>query len=227
MIERLDWDSTFFNLKIGKVMLDRLKDLPESVKNNFDLIYVFSNNPNLDLKLVDQKIVYEIDLMTLQSDIEDKEILFYDAKKDNYNDLLDLTLQSGVYSRFKLDTNFRNNEYEKLYKTWIDKSILRELASDIIISKIDGKVVGFTTLAKKRNDLADISLVAVDSNYRGQGIAKKLIHNTLLTAKERGYKKVQVVTQLINEPANNLYIKSGFKKKSLKYIYHIWKHDPI
>lgn len=227
MIERLEWDSNFFNLKIGKVTIDNLEDLAQYEMNNFDLIYVFSNSPNLSLNLVDQKIVYEIDLVTLQNDIEDKEILFYDAKKDNYNDLLDLTLQSGVYSRFKLDPNFRNNEYEKLYKTWIDKSISRELASDIIISKIVSKVVGFTTLAKKSNDLADISLVAVDSNYRGQGIAKKLIHNTLLTAKEREYKKVQVVTQLINEPANNLYIKSGFKRKSLTYIYHIWKHDPI
>lgn len=227
MIEKLDWDSTFFNLKIGKVMLDKLEDLPESEKNNFDLIYVFSNNPNLDLKLVDQKIIYEIDLLSIQRELQNKEIFFFDAAKDDYDNLLSLTLQSGVYSRFKLDPNFRNNEYEKLYKKWIDKSILGELATDIIIRKIDDKIVGFTTLSRKNKHLADISLVAVDSNYRGQGIAKELIDKTLFIAKERKYEKVQVVTQLINEPANNLYIKSGFNRKSLIYIYHIWNHDTI
>ena len=227
MIENVKWDSAFFNLKIGKVYIENCDNFTLEEIENFDLIYVFSSKPNLGFKLVDKKIVYVLEDLSNIAEHNFSDIQFYNSKHDNYNDILNLTLQSGEYSRFKLDTNFVNNEFEKLYKTWIDKSISGDLATDIIIKKNKNKIVGFTTLTKKSDELADIGLVAVDINFRGQGIAQELILKTIITAKNQGYKKMQVITQLDNIPANKLYVKTGFIQDSITYIYHIWKHDTI
>lgn len=227
MIEKLNWDSEFFNLKVGKAEINTIDELAIEDVKKFDLIYIFSDNPNLRLKLVDKKITYLLENLSHTQLKSTDNIEFYKPSEEFYSDLLNLTLQSGEYSRFKLDINFVNNEYEKLYTTWIDKSISGELASDIIIKKDGSKIIGFVTLSKKCSLLADIGLIAVDKDYRGQGIAENLIFKTLATAQMNGFDKVQVSTQLDNIPANKLYQKAGFKKNSITYIYHIWTHDPI
>lgn len=225
-IELINWDSKFFKKEIGKINISNIEEFPNDQLKSFDLVYVFSQNDNLDFKLIDKKIVYLIENIE-KTENEMLDVQFYNSDIDKYEELLLLTLQSGEYSRFKLDENFKNNEYEKLYKEWIDKSISKDLAFEIIVKKIEDKIVGFTTLAKKSDELADISLVAVDSNYRGKGIALELIKKSIEVAKQKNFKKIQVVTQLDNEPANKLYLKAGFKEESITYIYHVWNYDTI
>ncbi|EIA10242.1 acetyltransferase, GNAT family [Flavobacterium frigoris PS1] len=180
---------------------------------------------------MDKKVVYINEdisgFLSINKDANVNKIEYYQHNRKNYDDILDLTLQSGEYSRFNIDENFRNNEYSKLYKEWIDNSINKKLAQEIIVKYLDNKVVGFATLSKKDDQLADISLVAVDKNYRGKGIAKEIILNTIIEAKKRGFNKIQVVTQVDNLPANGLYLATGFKEKSLTNIYHHWNHDTI
>lgn len=225
-VKYLEWDSNFFNKKIGKITIESEDDISLKEIINYDLIYVFSQNGKLNLNLVDKKIVYLIDdLKNYTIDFTNLEL--FHVGKNNHHDLLDLALQSGELSRFKLDSNFKNEEYKKLYTEWIKKSISKELATDIIIKKDNEKIIGFASLARKDNRLADISLVAVDADYRGKGIAKEIIKNTIALAKKQGYKKIQVVTQLDNRPANLLYEKAGFEKNNLTYIYHIWNNDTI
>lgn len=225
-IERLKWDSSFFQKEIGKIEISRKEDLSLEEVKAFDLVYVFSQNDDLGFKLMDRKVLYVINDLKKEP-FSTIDIEFYDNKNDNYQELLDLTLQSGEYSRFKLDSNFTHNEYVKLYTEWINGSIDKRLATDIIVKRLDGKIVGFSTLSKKEDDMADIGLVAVSRNYRGKGIAKELILNAINLAKIQGYKELQVATQFDNVPANELYKKCGFSQFSLTYIYHIWNHDTI
>ncbi|WP_185213178.1 GNAT family N-acetyltransferase [Sphingobacterium mizutaii] len=226
VIEKLIWDSDFFDKKIGKINLD-LQNLNFSMLD-YDLVYVFSDQSNLPFNLVDKKIVYLIeDLSSINIGSNFPNISFFDKESDNYNELLSLTYQSGEYSRFNLDKNFSNLEFRNLYRKWIDNSISKQIATHILVKKIEGKIVGFATLGAKNSELADIGLVAVDASYRGKGIAKELVNSAIKLSKELGYKKIQVVTQLDNHPANLLYTKSGFKQHTITYIYHIWKHDTI
>jgi len=225
-IEELSWDSNFFNMKIGKVIF-KGDEIAINQFKDFDLIYVFSNKNNLPFRLMDKKIVYTInDLSQIQCD-EYTEFDFYNPEIDNYNELLELSYQSGEYSRFKLDDKFKNDEFKKLYKEWLDNSINKKIASHILIKKQDGRIVGFCTFGEKTQGLADIGLLAVDLNYRGKGIAKNLLKSAICLSKELGFNKLQVVTQLDNIPANILYNQLGFKKETLTYIYHIWNHDTI
>lgn len=226
-IKYLEWDSEFFGLSIGSIKIENECDFcPEDAKK-FDLVYVFSQNESLNFKLVDQKITYKIlDLQT--KDISDfSETQFYSHNDTAYRDLLNLALQSGEYSRFKIDPYFKNSEFVRLYTEWLNKSINKTLASHIIIKKDNEKIVGFATLTKKSQSLADIGLVAVDKDYRGRGIAKEIILKSIILAKSLGYEEIQVVTQLDNIPANILYKKCGFEKHSIINIYHHWNNDTI
>lgn len=223
-IEFLEWDSNFFSMKIGMFFVNKNINILNVIKD-FDLIYLYSDKDNLAFPLVDKKVTFEIENLHNIVTQKDNNIHFYN-KNDNYSEILNLSYQCGEYSRFKTDKNFKNGEYEKLYKEWIDKSISKEIAKEILVYKIYNKIAGFATIGVKNNVL-EIGLVGVDKNYRGIGLGIALIDATILRAKNLGYSSLQVVTQLDNLPAVNLYYKAGFKIKDIKYIYHIWKDDTI
>lgn len=231
ILTKLAWDSSFFNLKIGRIDIENpnkfdIKCLP-LLAEGFDLLYIFSDKEIDGLNVVDKKEVFFLEDIIIDKPLHCINIESFSLQKHSYQDLLNLTLQSGIYSRFKIDENFKNNEYIKLYTEWINKSITKELASEIIVKVINDKVVGFTTISKKTNQLADIGLVAVDENYRGKGIAKDLISATIFKASELGFKDIQVVTQNINKPARNLYLSAGFTSIKITNIYHFWNYDTI
>ena len=136
-----------------------------------------------------------------------------------------LALESGKYSRFKTDPNFQQNEFERLYLKWIAVSLENSL--DIPVYITSEELMGFTTLQKKNNELADISLVAVDPSAQGKGIGHILIQHTIHKASELGFAKIQVVTQADNEAACHLYKKNNFLLTEHTYIYHYWNHDTI
>lgn len=227
MIKKLNWDSEFFGYKIGKYSL---KDLDKSdfkkfkiESDQYRLIYVFSKQ-KLDyqgLDLVDTKLTFEKE--TKESNcLECDNLKLFELETDNFKTLEKLALASGVYSRFKLDRKFKDNEYNRLYQEWIKNSVYGQKAMAIIIYKENNNILGFTTLERKSDSLLDISLVAVDENARGKKIGTKLIEYSTNHGLKKGFNKIQVVTQQNNLPAVNLYKKCGFKIKSTEYIYHYW-----
>ena len=111
IIEELKWDSKFFGLKIGKIRLDKpLENLSEfrslCEKNNYNLIYIFSlsRQPLLDkdgILLADEKATYQKDhstFSTIRSDLIQINNSILNTQ------LIQLSIQSGAYSRFKSPT---------------------------------------------------------------------------------------------------------------------------
>lgn len=227
MIQKLEWDSNFFGYKIGKFTTEdseKFDELKFKVESSlYKLVYLFSNE-KLDfenIKLVDTKLTFIKETKNIHV-YECNNIKRFENGKDSFELLQELALMSGLYSRFKLDKNFKKNEYESLYKQWIYNSVYKNKAMDIIIYEENSIILGFTTLEKKTNDLLDISLVAVDENARGKNIGTKLINYTINHGSKRGFNKIQVVTQQNNLPAVNLYKKCGFEIIKKEYIYHYW-----
>jgi ribosomal protein S18 acetylase RimI-like enzyme len=56
--------------------------------------------------------------------------------------------------------------------------------------------------------------IAVDSDYRGQGIGKELMSELIQQAKRQGIRAIDLVTGLFNEPALRLYRANGFEETS-------------
>lgn len=82
-----------------------------------------------------------------------------------------LTLQSGFFSRFKTDLHFRNNEFNKLYLEWIEKSVEKIIAIEVLVYYINEEEKGFVTL-NVTNNVGHIGLIAVDEKERGKSIGK-------------------------------------------------------
>lgn len=150
----------------------------------------------------------------------DRHIISY-TQKNVTPALLELAWESGIYSRFNVDPNFKSNEYKHLYKTWIEKSVNKEIAKDVLVYMDEDIISGMITLGEK-NKRGDIGLLAVSNVARGKGIGKKLMIAAENYFKEKGYDQLQVVTQGANKAALNLYQSCGYHIDDRTYFYHFW-----
>jgi len=227
MIKFLKWDSDFFGYKVGmvevgvgiSVNIDTLKKKAVGYK----LIYIIAdkeiNMPTGEIKLVDIKTRLGKDVLVEENDAIRP---LYNYNEKGYEPVKHLALQSGAYSRYKKDKNFINHEFENLYKKWIDDSVNKKIADEIIVSRSDtGQYDGLATL-KYRDHLAEIGLIAVDEQSRGKKIGLSLLYYVNNLTLKKGLNRVEVVTQFENVAAMNLYQKAGYKVMSKKYIYHLW-----
>jgi dTDP-4-amino-4,6-dideoxy-D-galactose acyltransferase len=189
----------------------------------YKLIYLISderlNVQIKNLQLVDVKTRLRKKIRTKYLTL-DENIAEYTGEQNDQ--LKKLALQSGIYSRFKIDQHFTNNEFEKLYLKWIEDSINKTIADKVIINKgSKNNCIGFVTLKFKEN-FSEIGLIAVDKGSRGEGVGKELLASADYYTRNNGLNKIEVVTQFENQPAMRLYERSGYKIISKKYIYHLW-----
>ncbi len=225
-IEMLNWDSEFFGIKIGKLELnsDFSLDINNLNFSDFELIYVFSkekvefNNGGDRFFLADKKVTFEMN--TSNSLLQSGDVIEYKSKLIT-DDLINLSLISGKYSRFNKDSRINEKKFQKLYKTWIIRSVKREICEIVFVKKINEKIIGFVTLAIS-NQIGVIGLISVDSDFQKMGIGKFLINACLIFLQDRGIEKIEVATQMENSNAVMFYEKCGFKIKEITNIYHFW-----
>lgn len=226
MIELLEWDSKFFNYSVGKLTVSEQneQEVYNEIADNghaYRVIYVQSEKPLLSvkgLKLVDIKTT--LSTVIPKEFHEDSNIKSFKKNKSNYPELIDLALLSGSLSRFKVDTEFKNKEFELLYKAWLDGCLYGNKSIEILGYIVKKKVVGFVTIERKNISTASIGLIAVNEKHHGKGIASQLILNCFSVAEKHNFKVMNVVTQKNNTAALSLYRKMGFEIIESSYIYH-------
>lgn len=225
MIEKLDWDSAFFGYPVGRVFIQKtegfnLKTFGKDL-STFKLVYMFSEDPlpqEYTNCLVDKKATFR---KTISQHPDDFCVSVFDKEKDSYDELLDLVYLSGLYSRFKTDKNFQNQEFSRLYKEWINKS-LNDTNTKVLVVRSGREFGGFVTLEMVDNVSAKIGLISVGEKHQGKGFGSILISYAERLAMASGRSVLKVVTQYENKPAVYLYEKNGFILESLIYIYHFW-----
>ena len=231
---KLDWDSDFLNFNVCRIngFLENIEDLKavDSImdEKRFKLAYYssvkelnFGNIESLEIKLVDKKTTF---VKKINNSLTSHPLISLYESDFPSKKLLNLAVQSGIYSRFNVDAKIGKEKFEELYKLWIIKSVKKEIAKDVIVYRHDNDIAGYLTLGEK-NNRADLGMGAVDLNYRGMGIGRILFENAEKLAYDYGYKVIQIVTQGDNIPACKLYEKLGYSVESMEYFYHIWKND--
>lgn len=231
MIEKLNWDSEFFGYPVGKIVLEKgatfAAEAFKSKLSDFKLVYIFSPQ-ELELKessqifLADKKVVFLKQLDKAKQYEIKAEINEYDGPLSD--DLLELVLESGIYSRFRVDKHFKNKEFERLYTEWILKSLDGGIAEKVYVSRVDREMAGFITVGLK-NGRTDIGLISVNEKFRGMSIASSLISVACNYSIAKSIYKIQVVTQGDNIPAMKLYQHNGFEIEEITYIYHYWNDN--
>jgi dTDP-4-amino-4,6-dideoxy-D-galactose acyltransferase len=227
-IEYLAWDSEFFEKKIGRITISESDSIDlsqlflDAKVLGFDVLYLFSSSElssdlieNTNVKLVDRKVVYQrkIDLVA-----KNAERLSEYPHSFCTSDLENLAYESGKFSRFRLDPFF-SNDFKRLYKTWIEKSVTKEIADKIFVATAGEKIVGMITI-KERDGVGHIGLIAVESEAKGRGYGRSLIEASLNFLFDKGVTMIEVPTQMDNVDACQFYEKCGFAVKSITYIYH-------
>lgn len=229
-VRPLEWDTDFFGYSIGEISnfeRNNLIHLLNQSKGKYKLLILKtdpldfeSNDECVSNKgiLIDEKLTF-LKMNASQEFCENEASLY--QKNLVTEDLVLLSKQSGEYSRFKLDKNFENNEFEKLYEKWIENSINKEIAKETIIIEAESKIVGVLTLGIK-NQRADIGILAIDEKHRGKGFGFQLVEKAFCEMKNLDMKDIQVVTQKANINACNFYRKMGFTLEKQEYVYHFW-----
>jgi len=223
MIQYLDWDSQFFNAKIGKVICDSHFSIEniwgEKQAKGYDRIYLFSKTKlksyHPSLLLVDEKVTFSMKVKPKKKKPEYCNI--YDG--DINEELLKLSLLSGHKSRFKSDPFFKP-QFRQFYTLWLQNSLNKSFADEVIVASIEKHIAGFVTLKKESNS-GSIGLIAVNDQYQGKGIGKDLLLAANNWFIENQIQFSEVVTQIDNTKACIFYKSFGYHQKKIEYIYHL------
>lgn len=216
-IQKLDFDSHLFGYPVGKCLITQPETIASIVEffKAFQLVYVFSPIPlqvksNFLLK-VDEKVIFE---KKVESNIS---TVVKPAICTQWNEhLLQLALESGTYSRFKMDSRLNKQEFEKLYSFWIRQ----EFEKGQILEPANRQ--GFVSVSIQ-DKKASIGLIAVNPSCRRMGIGKALINFALDFAKYHACESITVSTQASNHAACKLYEGMGFTVVESTFVYHYWR----
>jgi GNAT superfamily N-acetyltransferase len=228
-INLLEWDSDFFNKRIGS--LNIYNNINISNVNEFDLIYVKSSE-ELEVTIYNYFKTFEQTKVMFSKQLGEEVALLEKAissmisSPDLKSRLYDLAFESGKFSRFLLDSNFEEDKFKSLYIKWVDNSFLEGYADDVLVYKENDKVLGFVTY-KMLEKHAIIGLIAVDSDSQGKGIGSKLIEAVEHNLYINNIFELRIPTQLENKQACNFYTKLGYEVIEKEYIKHFWNHDTI
>lgn len=230
----LDWDSSFFGFPVAQITEENLsekefKNIMDKIKTEgVKLIYWSFPEDNKEAEklatkykgeLVDNKVTF---IQSLENFQPIKEGAISEYQKDTPEEkLINIAIQSGIYSRFNKDKKIGKAKFEALYKLWITNSVNKKNADIVLVSTHDNEISGFVTVKKNGNN-SIIGLIAVDTEHRGKKIGTSLINTALTWAKEQGCKTAQVGTQKENIAACRLYEKCGYQIKSIEKFYHFW-----
>ncbi len=217
-VESLGFDSELFGYPTGKAILDSNSSLAEIKRQaeSFRMVYL----------IADQELNIEVSSVLLSGETVQfrKKVVpgFHsqtevEVLKEMPNQaLLDLAFQSGVFSRFRVDSRLRGREFEKLYSLWLEKEF-RE-GKVFVINKKQGLIT-----VRVNEKKAEIGLFATDTQSRRLGLGTKLLRHLESYLWNLGVKELWVKTQRANEPALKFYLKNGFKEVESRFIYHYWK----
>lgn len=241
-VKHLKWDSDHFDLPVAQILPGEIDDvalrqaLLDARTQRYRLVYwaTSSDRELPDCLLVefggakvDQKVTYvrEMTPDALGDGVSPEKLVVepYGSRSVSRS-LLELAMAAGIYSRFGVDQRFPRHKYEELYRVWIERSVRREIAGEVLAVRgeaDDEELAGMVTV-KVADSVGNIGLIAVAEDFRGRGIGTLLIHAAHRWMHEQGATQMNVITQLANTPACRLYERNGYRLDDVQCYYHFW-----
>lgn len=221
MINKDNFLSEIFNKSCGQVKLEDIND-----KNEFDgFTFVYSkSNYSQELSIKAKNLDFYLAEISINFVLKKVKYNFnkYNgvlAKSADSEDIQNLAFNSFVFDRFHKDPNISNLMASEIKKQWVKNYFLGQRGDQCFVKKSkNGKIIGFL-LSNLSDQFAKIDLIAVDKNYRNQGIGKSLILDFLNFYSNKN-KDFMVSTQIDNFKSIRLYESVGFEKLSLKMVWH-------
>lgn len=89
------------------------------------------------------------------------------------------------------------------------RGLIRRNDADLLVGELDGVIAGYAVFWAV-TDQGELGNIAVAPEFRGQGIAKRLLDAVLLVAQQRIVREVFLEVRASNDTARELYRKRGF-----------------
>lgn len=185
MIVPARWDTDNFYIKVGNLIAEGglnksflLREMAHAREEHYDLLYLKGVNLPCDclsenVILADEKVVYVQVNSGRETPVDDERVASA-LNSPLTEELLQLSYESGKYSRYRLDENFPKSVFDTLYRLWIVRSLNGEIATDVLVYSEGGHVLGVLTYKINENE-AEIGIVAVSPEAAGKGIGSKLM----------------------------------------------------
>ena len=113
---------------------------------------------------------------------------------------------------------------------WSEKSLRESLANPryrILTATADGRLIGYVSTFLVADEM-NIANVAVDSEFRRQGVGKRLMDSAVILAKQNRMTTIYLEVRKSNEAAQELYRKVGFERGGVrKNFYDHPKEDGL
>jgi dTDP-4-amino-4,6-dideoxy-D-galactose acyltransferase len=229
----LEWDTNFFGHRIARAGPTRLDDrsmnelLRWCSENRIECVYLLADldDPQTtqlaeanEFLLADVRVTLELELNKTVPALPCD--LVREARERDLEALRAIARTVHRDSRFYFDQHFDREKCDRLYETWIEKSV-RGYARAVFVAEVDGKPVAYIT-CHLGGEEAQIGLLGVAGGYRGASLGSKLVQHFLSWAAEQGAKRAVVVTQGRNVGAQRLYQRCGFASALCQLWYHRW-----
>ena len=187
---------------------------------------------------------YELDIPELRSDIYIRRVNSGGASRldpnsdqlgesddlhpisPRYQALIDGAVQVGLselqHSRLYADPKIPFEVAQKVYEKRIHRAFQTSTVfvaiHDIEVAPTPDlieRVIGFCSLLED-----EIELIAVASDYQGQGIGRRLVQSCVDECREGGFTRLKIRTQGSNRGARNFYEKLGFERTHIEKDFH-------
>ena len=239
-IERLEWDSAFFGIPIGRISLSEAcaNQVADAVNwadgVGLECLYWLIDGHDLNspkaaetcgFHLVDIRVTFEIPLPSRVQSNRTGARAVRPLQPADLPDLLALARESHRQSRFFYDGHFSEAKCAAMYEDWI-KQAMNGPPNTILVAEHEDQRAGYCVCHQTPEGFGEIGLLAVAPDYHRRHIGTALVSAALDHFAAEGMSSSTVVTQGRNIAAQRLYQSCGFVTKSMDLWYHRWKQDP-
>ena len=238
MIDYLTWDSQFFERHIGRLPVApkdqagwREVDQAAGLQG-LDCVYLLVDIDDTRAIAAAQTAGFlMVDIrLTLSREVPGDPVIAHSlppgaslraAGPGELPDLQAIARQVHTDTRFFNDPGFDPARSAEMYAVWI-ASYLDEAANVVVWTPVlDGEAVGYLT-CRVTGEVGRIGLVGLAPRGRGMGLGMALLAAGIDWFTQKGARRVEVVTQGRNLPAQRLYQRAGFRSTQVQLWFHKW-----
>jgi len=235
LVDELPWDSAFFGFSIGRINGGRPSEaelsaaISECRSRGIKCVYLLCAADAVEsITLAIRRGFRLIDLrVTLDREVPAACPEASGTRRAKSGDLPELVRLAGPgfgRSRFFVDVRFSRERAEALFARWITRDL--ESAEGVVaVVESGGRIAGFASGLMAADGAAQVGLVGVASEFRGQGVGRQAVAGLLNLLADRGVGRVRVVTQGCNRGALRLYEECGFRMSSVDVWLHWWSDE--